>query len=53
MGQAALRDASRKRSAGDPDERIDAIRRAALHSFPAPDIDQMLSEIESGYASPP
>jgi hypothetical protein len=50
--RAALRDATRRTAEGDPDKRIEAIRRATLHSFPAPDIDQMLQEIESGYSGP-
>ncbi len=29
-----------------------ALRAAAHHSFPAPDIDQMLREIEKGYQEP-
>lgn len=31
--------------------KLAAIRAAATHQFPAPDISQMLSEIESGYRS--
>jgi hypothetical protein len=34
---------------GDPDARVALIRAAAAHSFPAPDIEQMLAEVESGY----
>lgn len=30
-------------------EKLAAIRTAAAHQFPAPNIDQMLKEIESGY----
>ncbi len=29
-----------------------ALRAAAHHAFPAPDIDQMLREIEKGYQEP-
>lgn len=47
--RAALRDVVAGRSRARPDERIAAIREAAKHAFPAPDIDQMLAEIESGY----
>ena len=47
--RSALRDVAAGRSTARPDERIAAIREAATHAFPAPDIDQMLAEIESGY----
>ena len=33
----------------DTGRKLDVIRRAASHAFPAPDIDQMLAEIERGY----
>ena len=46
----ALRDCAGRAGAGDPDARIALIRAAAGHSFPAPDIEQMLAEVESGYA---
>ena len=49
----ALRAAERGRSGASPDERIAAIRRATSHTFPAPDIDEMLAEIESGYLTGP
>lgn len=29
--------------------KLEAIRRAAQHKFPAPEIGQMLAEIETGY----
>lgn len=47
--RSALRDVAAGRSTVHPDERIAAIRNAAKHEFPAPDIEQMLAEIESGY----
>ena len=45
----ALRAALRGRSDGDMDDKLTAIRSAAAHTFPAPDIEQMLEEIEQGY----
>lgn len=33
------------------EKKLAAIREAAKHSYPAPDIDQMLEEIERGYLS--
>ena len=45
-----LRAARRGESTGDPDRKIQAIRTAARHSFPSPDIKGMLEEIEAGYA---
>jgi hypothetical protein len=49
-----LRRAEQTTSAADPDRQLGAIRRAATYEFPAPDIDQMLAEIERGYlANPP
>lgn len=49
----ALRDVAAERSTAKPDERIEAIRRAATHAFPAPDVEQMLAEIEAGYSATP
>lgn len=45
----ALRDASRHESLADPRRKLQAIRATMKHSFPAPDIDTMLEEIERGY----
>ena len=45
-----LREAAREESVGPVDERLQALRRAAEHEFPATDVDQMLREIEAGYA---
>jgi hypothetical protein len=36
-------------SSGDVDFKLSALERANAHSFPAPDIDEMLAEIELGY----
>jgi hypothetical protein len=45
----ALRSARREVPSRDPERKLAAIRAAARHSFPAPDIEKMLEEIESGY----
>ena len=44
-----LREAGRHRARGGVDRKIASIRAAMRHSFPAPDIETMLEEIESGY----
>jgi hypothetical protein len=44
-----LRAAQREESEGNVDRKLAAIRAASRHQFPAPDIDQMLAEIERGY----
>ena len=49
----ALRATIRREATGDPGAKTAAIRAAARHRFPAPDIDQMLSEIESSYLRDP
>ena len=46
-----LREARMRRPASDPETKLKAIRKAAEHSFPTGDIDQMLKEIERGYKS--
>lgn len=45
----ALRAAEREVASGDVDHKLAAIREAFDRSFPSPDIDTMLSEIEHGY----
>jgi predicted 2-oxoglutarate/Fe(II)-dependent dioxygenase YbiX len=45
----ALRAARRRAPVTDSRKKIDAIRAAARHSFPTADIDQMITEIETGY----
>ena len=45
----ALRKAKRAEPRGDARAKLETIREAARHSYPAPDIDQMLAEIEQGY----
>jgi predicted 2-oxoglutarate/Fe(II)-dependent dioxygenase YbiX len=49
--RGVLREARRKEPLGDVGDKITAIRRAARYSFPAPDIEQMLAEIEKGYGA--
>ncbi len=44
-----LRRARRREMIGASDKKLAAIRAAARHAFPAPDIDTMLEEIERGY----
>jgi len=45
----ALRASCRSRTAKDAAEKIELIRAAARHEFPAGDIRQILDEIEQGY----
>jgi hypothetical protein len=45
----ALREARRTQPASDPDRKLRVVRAAAAHAFPAPDIEQMLAEVERGY----
>jgi hypothetical protein len=49
----ALEKARRLEPTGDQGKKLDVIRQAAQHDFPTADIDQMLSEIERGYAAGP
>ena len=49
----ALAAARNREPGGDFGKKLEVIRAAARNSFPAPDIDTMLSEIEQGYASGP
>ncbi len=46
-----LREARAQRPRNDPEAKLKAIRRGAELSFPSADMEQMLSEIESGYKS--
>jgi len=45
----ALRAARRARPLTGTGRKLHVVRLAARHAFPAPDIDQMLAEIERGY----
>lgn len=49
----SLREARRGVSARDPERKLEILRAAIEHSAPAPDIEQMLAEIERGYRSGP
>jgi hypothetical protein len=49
----ALAHARRREPLGDMDKKLEAIRTAARHEFPAGNIDSMLAEIERGYFSGP
>ena len=45
----ALREARERKPSTDPQAKLRAVRRAAQHSFPTADIEDMLQEIERGY----
>jgi len=45
----ALREAHRRKPSDDVESKLRAVREAMRHEFPAPDIKQMLAEIEQGY----
>ena len=45
----ALASARRYEPLGDTGKKLDTVREAARQEFPAPDIEQMLAEIERGY----
>ena len=47
----ALREARRHQPGGDIDSKLRAVRAATRHEFPTADIDEMLTEIERGYAA--
>jgi len=44
-----LREARNSRPSIDTETRLKAVRRGAAFAFPTSDVEQMLSEIESGY----
>lgn len=44
-----LRQARRASATTGVEDKLDAVRAAMRHEFPAPEIDQMLAEIERGY----
>jgi hypothetical protein len=48
----ALRAARRTEPLTDTPRKLQVVRLAVRHEFPAPDIDQMLMEIEKGYRQP-
>jgi hypothetical protein len=45
----ALRAGRRAKSGVAARKKLEVVRAAARHGFPAPDIEQMLGEIERGY----
>ena len=45
----ALRSAGESEPLRDAARKLEAVRAAARHSFPAGDVEQMLGEIERGY----
>ena len=47
----ALDIARRREPLGDVGKKLDAIRAAAQHDYPAGEIGDMLAEIESGYTT--
>lgn len=47
----ALRARYAQRPTGSTKRKLDAIRLAAQHEFPAPDVEQMNAEISRGYAA--
>ena len=49
----ALAAARQQQPTGDVQSKFAAIREAAQYNFPAPDIEQMLAEIEQGYLPGP
>jgi hypothetical protein len=46
-----LRSARREEPTSDPRRKMEALHAAVCHSFPSGDIEQMLVEIEQGYAT--
>ena len=48
----ALTKARRSEPTGDVERKLAAVRKAVQYSFPAPDIETMLAEIERGYTDP-
>ena len=47
----ALRAAELRTALGDAENKLAAVRAAARHAFPAPDIDEMNHEIARGYVN--
>lgn len=48
----ALRSARRHEPQGDVGKKLAVVRAAARHAYPTGDIDQILAEVERGYAEP-
>ena len=49
----ALRQARRGEPSGTAAQKLEVVRRALRHDFPSGEIDEMLAEIEKGYAGAP
>jgi hypothetical protein len=49
----ALRRSERAVATGDVASKLDTVRAAVAHDFPTGDIDEMLADIERGYAGDP
>ncbi|HEX6048557.1 MAG TPA: CopG family transcriptional regulator [Gemmatimonadaceae bacterium] len=47
----AIRTSRRLEPSADATRKLSVVREAIRHDYPAPDIEQMLAEIERGYAS--
>jgi hypothetical protein len=47
----SLRAARDAETGADVGQKLAAVRQASAHSFPAPDIESLLAEIERGYAT--
>lgn len=45
----ALRELRRSVPTREPQKKLQVVREAARHAYPAPDISRMLAEIELGY----
>jgi hypothetical protein len=45
----ALQSMRREQPVGDVGRKLESVRLATLHEFPAGDMDRMLAEIEAGY----
>jgi len=48
----ALRRVRSDESQTEPSEKLAAVERAMAYAFPTGDIDEMLAEVENGYAGP-
>lgn len=45
----SIRDVQGREPIADVEKKLKVVREATLHAYPAPEIDQMLEEIERGY----
>ena len=45
----ALRELQRSEPTREPQRKLQVVREAARHAYPAPSIEKMLAEIEQGY----